>query len=225
LPLLITFVLATNGCFRPAGDGPIVVVTAFYPGADAEMVAETVAAPIEQQIKGVERMVRLESESRGDGRYIARARFKPDFRPEFAKMLIHNRVAAAELVLPEAVQRAGVAVQLGAAEDDDKKRVTIAIVDREDVGWQALRRLSEAVLKRLTADGAIVKPAAFPDLDQEPVRVVYRVNMMSAVRLSGLPRQGMTTKSAASRCMDLADAEQKRQDNVGGFEVVNLTAR
>jgi multidrug efflux pump subunit AcrB len=72
--------LALVGCRQkaPGGLGPIIVVTASYPGANARTVADVVAAPIEQQVNGVEGMVRIESESGNDGGYIARARFKPD---------------------------------------------------------------------------------------------------------------------------------------------------
>ena len=54
------------------GSGPSVVVSASYPGANARVVADAVAAPIEQQINGVEEMVRMESESRNDGSYSGR---------------------------------------------------------------------------------------------------------------------------------------------------------
>src|SRR5688500_13303695 len=50
-------------------DGPVIRVTASYPGANAKVVADTVAVPIEQQINGAEGLVLIESECRNDGSY------------------------------------------------------------------------------------------------------------------------------------------------------------
>jgi multidrug efflux pump subunit AcrB len=151
-------------------DGPVVVVTASYPGADAQSVADTVAAPIEQQINGVEAMVRIESESRDDGSYVAYVRFKPNSDPKLVATLVQNRVALAKPMLPEAVQHTGVAVKARAAKES-KNRAVIALVDRGDHGWHSLQRFSEAVLKRLSADQAIVKPEVFPGPDGKHVDV------------------------------------------------------
>ena len=54
---------------------------------------------------------------------------------------------------------------------------------------------------------------------------VYRVDMYPAVRITGLPPQGMMAESAAARCAELADAERKSQHQAAGFTVVNLTGR
>ncbi len=106
-------------------------------------------------------MVRIESESRDDGSYVAYVRFKPNSDPKLVATLVQNRVALAKPMLPEPVQRTGVAVSTRAAKESEN-RAAIALVDRGDHGWDALRRFSGAVLKRLAADQAIVKPEAFP---------------------------------------------------------------
>ncbi len=169
LPLLVGIVLVTSGCFH-AAEGPIIVVTASYPGADAQVVAELVAAPIEQQVNGVESMVRMESESRNDGTYIARVRFKPNTDPNLVAMLVQNRVALATPQLPDSVRRAGVAVKVGTAEGGPKN-VAIALEDRGGEGHDALRRFSDALVKRLSAAGAIVKPSVFPGPDEKRLNV------------------------------------------------------
>jgi multidrug efflux pump subunit AcrB len=128
------------------------------------VVVDTVAAPIEQQINGVESMVRIESESRDDGSYVAFVRFRPNSDPKLVATLVQNRVALAKPMLPEAVQHIVSVVRTGAVKDSER-RATIALVDRGDHGWDSLRRFSEAVLKRLAANQAIVKPEVFPGPD------------------------------------------------------------
>ena len=186
--------------------------------------------------------------------------------------MVENRVALAKPVLPDAVLRIGVASKAEAAEPGEN-RVTVTLVDRGAQGWDTLRRFSEAVLKRLSADGSIVKPNVFPDPDEkrvdvkiDPVKIrrygvsladvskafwaadsrnldairtlhvrsasgdaislgtlatvglvngpsVYRVDMYSAVRITGSPPEGSTPESAPSRCAELADAERRAQND------------
>ena len=105
------------GCVNPASAGPVVLVSAIYPGADANAVADIIAAPIEQQINGAEGLILIESESRKDGSYAARLHFKHRADPKIALTLIQNRVALAQPILPELVQKAGVTVKLATADD------------------------------------------------------------------------------------------------------------
>src|SRR4051812_30039737 len=89
---------------------PTVVVTATYPGASAETLAETVAAPIEQAINGVENMIYMTSSSTGNGQTQITIAFKQGTDVDQAQVLVQNRVSQAEPRLPEDVRRLGITV-------------------------------------------------------------------------------------------------------------------
>ena len=87
---------------------PTVVVTAQYPGASAQTISDTVAAPIEQQINGVEDMLYLYSQATSNGQLTITVTFKLGTDLDKAQVLVQNRVAIAQPQLPEEVQRNGV---------------------------------------------------------------------------------------------------------------------
>ncbi len=87
---------------------PTVTVTASYPGANAQTVAETVAAPIEQAINGVDDMLYQSSQSTGDGKLTITVTFKVGTDPDTAQVLVQNRVAGVVSRLPDDVQRLGI---------------------------------------------------------------------------------------------------------------------
>ncbi|MCC7083954.1 MAG: efflux RND transporter permease subunit [Pirellulales bacterium] len=87
---------------------PSVQVTASYPGANAQVVADSVAAPIEQQVNGVERMMYMSSQSTNDGNYTLTVTFELGTDLNMAQVLVQNRVALAMAQLPEQVQAQGV---------------------------------------------------------------------------------------------------------------------
>ncbi len=87
---------------------PTVRVTANYPGANAQVVADTVAAPIEQQVVGVEGMLYMSSQSNNDGSYTLDVTFELGTNVNMAQVLTQNRVAIAEPILPDVVRAIGV---------------------------------------------------------------------------------------------------------------------
>jgi len=90
---------------------PTVQVTTSYPGASADVVAQTVATPLEQQINGVEDMLYMSSQSTGDGKLTITVTFRIGTDLNVAQMLTQNRVQDALPRLPDDVQRLGVQVR------------------------------------------------------------------------------------------------------------------
>ena len=87
---------------------PTVSVTCQYPGASAQVVAETIAAPIEQQVNGVENMMYMSSSSTNDGNYALTVTFKQDVDLNLAQVLVQNRVSLAVPLLPDVIKATGV---------------------------------------------------------------------------------------------------------------------
>ena len=87
---------------------PQVQVSAFYPGADAETIADTVAGPIESKINGVENMLYMSSNSANDGSYVLTVSFRVGSNEDINTVNVQNRVAQATSQLPEEVRRQGV---------------------------------------------------------------------------------------------------------------------
>ncbi|PPD25507.1 MAG: hydrophobe/amphiphile efflux-1 family RND transporter, partial [Methylomonas sp.] len=90
---------------------PTVQVSTVYPGANAEVVAKTVATPIEQEVNGVEDMLYMSSQSTNSGNMSLTIAFKPGTNLDKAQVLVQNRVALAEPRLPQEVTRQGISVK------------------------------------------------------------------------------------------------------------------
>lgn len=87
---------------------PTIVVSASFPGATPDVVAETVATPLEEQINGVEDMLYMESDSTADGEMQLTVTFKLGTDLDKAQVLVQNRVAIAEPQLPQETRQIGV---------------------------------------------------------------------------------------------------------------------
>ena len=89
---------------------PTIKVSGTYPGADANTVLESVAAPIEEQVNGVEDMIYMDSKSDSEGQFSLTVSFEIGTDVDMAQVMTKNRVAVAEPLLPEEVMRQGVKV-------------------------------------------------------------------------------------------------------------------
>src|SRR6476619_6646568 len=87
---------------------PSIMVSCNYAGANANVVADSIAAPIEQQVNGVEDMLYMVSQSNNDGSYTLTVTFKPGVNLNFAQVLVQNRINLALPQLPDVVKQAGV---------------------------------------------------------------------------------------------------------------------
>ncbi|QHI69344.1 efflux RND transporter permease subunit [Tichowtungia aerotolerans] len=90
---------------------PQITVRASYPGADAEVLAATVAGPIEDAVNGVDDMIYMSSTSDSSGSYMLTVSFEVGTDPDIAQVQVQNRVAQAEPLLPSEVTQQGVVVQ------------------------------------------------------------------------------------------------------------------
>ena len=121
---------------------PTVVVTALYPGADPQVLAETVATPIEEQVNGVENMLYMSSTSASNGQMQLTITFNLGTDLNMAQVLVQNRVAIAQPQLPAEVRALGVTVQ---KQSPDIMMVINLISD--DPNYDALYLSNYAVLQ------------------------------------------------------------------------------
>src|SRR2546427_654319 len=90
---------------------PQIQVSATYTGANAQVVEETVAAPIEQEVNGAENMIYMQSKSTNDGRYVLNATFRVGTDIDIASVDIQNRISRANSRLPAEALQAGITVK------------------------------------------------------------------------------------------------------------------
>ncbi|MFA6133198.1 MAG: multidrug efflux RND transporter permease subunit [Phycisphaerae bacterium] len=116
ISILIVIIGLISMVSLPVGQYPEIVpptiqVSAMYPGANPAVIADTVAAPIEQQVNGVEKMLYMSSTSNTDGSYNLTVTFELGTDVDMAQVLVQNRVNLASPRLPEDVRRQGVTVK------------------------------------------------------------------------------------------------------------------
>ena len=127
-----------------ATTSPLVIsVEAVYPGASAQVVADTVAAPIEQQVNGVEKMRYMRSRCSNDGTYTLHVTFAADDDANMMQVLVQNRVALALPVLPDAVQQRGITVK------KKSPGAIMIVILRSPDGSRNVRDLSIEAIARL----------------------------------------------------------------------------
>jgi len=116
VPSILITLLGLAAVFRlpvaqyPEITPPTIRVNCTYPGASAQVVADTVAAPIEQRVNGVEDMLFMSSQCSNDGTYQLTVTFKVGTNLNMAQVLVQNRVALATPTLPDIVKQVGVSV-------------------------------------------------------------------------------------------------------------------
>jgi HAE1 family hydrophobic/amphiphilic exporter-1 len=162
---------------------PTVSVTTNYPGANAEVIAETVAQPIEEEVNGVEDMLYMFSKCGNDGSYELTVTFAVGTDIDMATVLVQNRVAIAMPKLPEEVTREGVKTE--------KQSTAIVLM------VNLVSEKSQVPVVSITAD--------FPDKDDSEiygsiVRPIY--DRLDAFARSGLEEnaeQGDETKVIVSK--------------------------
>jgi hydrophobe/amphiphile efflux-1 (HAE1) family protein len=128
---------------------PTVVVATTYPGASAQVVADTVATPIEQEVNGTEGMLYMSSQSTADGRMALTVTFRLGTDPDRAQILVQGAVAAAAPRLPEEVRRWGVTTRKLATD-----RLMVIFVSSPDGSYDqlyvsnfALRQVRDELLR------------------------------------------------------------------------------
>ena len=212
---------------------PQVVVSAVYPGASAQTIAQTVAAPLEQEINGVENMLYMQSSSFGSGNIQLTVTFALGTDPDQATINVNNRVQRATSSLPQEVQRLGVTV--------DKRSTSILGMvamfatseryDRTYVGNYALLNVIDD-LKRLPGIGDV---QLLGNIDYS-MRIWLRPDKMAQYNLTpsdvSTAIQEQNAQFAAGRFGDQPDKQagpftytattQGRLPDVQGFENIIL---
>jgi RNA polymerase sigma factor (sigma-70 family) len=216
-----------------------IVVSTSYPRVRPHYVAQIIAPHIEEPIRGMEGLVRIESESTL-GTYRGRFYFAPGTDLTAAEKEVKQRVINGLVRLesaddgkfglppdlpPKSVIREGVSVNFGAA-NENPKNVTIAVIDRkvhrvEGVGWEALDKAAADVVKRLEADGGVANVQAYPRVEKSVLSVdshlcsVFAVPTEDVLKVleSALAKENLTIK-VLSRGVPIEDIPIKTESGL-----------
>jgi multidrug efflux pump len=162
---------------------PTVQVTATYPGANAETVRDTVAAPIEEQVSGVEGMMYMSSRCTNDGNYTLTVTFKLGMDSDMAQVLVQNRVSLALPVIPALVQNEGITVK-----KMSPSTLMVVNLTSSDGRYDALRLSNYATVNIRDELGRLPGVAGITYLGQRDfsLRVWLDADKMAAVGLGAM---------------------------------------
>ncbi len=176
---------------------PTVEVSASYPGADSQVVADTVAAPIEQQVNGVEGMLYMSSQCTNDGTYTLTVTFKLGVDLNMAQVLVQNRVAMALPVLPDLVNRKGVTVKKKVAQRADDRQPLLTggagPSSSRSTAWKACSTCRRNVPTTAATRSTVTFKLGI-DLNMAQVLVQNRVAMALPILPDLVNRKGVTVK-------------------------------
>ena len=209
---------------------PTVQVTAQYPGASAETIAETVAAPLEQQINGVEGMIYQSSQATGDGNLTITVTFELGTDLDAAQVLVQNRVSVAEPRLPEPVRRLGIVTQKASPDlllvvhmfSPDGSRDNLYITNAAQQVRDELTRIGgvgsvNIFGAREYAMRIWLDPERIANLEMTPGEVLAALRSQNVQVASGMLNQQPTAGAAE---FELAVQTQGRLDDPAEFERV-----
>ncbi|MEM8595767.1 MAG: efflux RND transporter permease subunit, partial [Pseudomonadota bacterium] len=209
---------------------PSVQVTAQYPGASAETIAETVATPLEQQINGVEGMLYLSSQATGDGNLTITVTFELGTDLDQAQVLVQNRVSIAEPRLPEEVRRLGVVTQKASPDLLIVVHMFSPDGSRDDLYITNAAQRVRDELTRLKGVGQVnifgardysmriwLDPERIAALEMTPGEILAALRAQNAQVASGLLNQQPTPEAAA---FELSLQTTGRLTDVAEFERV-----
>jgi hypothetical protein len=211
------------------GQGPIVSITATYPGANAATVASHVAAPLDHQLLEAHGTRWVVSESRRDGSYTARVQYAYHIEPREAVVIAQNRVVLARTMLPPTVELSIDSVHAEPIDERANNAVVIAVVDRgEEPNWQQLHDYAAAVARQLAGDQAMLAAKVVdppPAANASEATLIVRVNNFPAVRIQGVAPAGKDPYMTGLKCTGLAKEVRHTDELPEPLDAVNLTTR
>ncbi|HZU34578.1 MAG TPA: efflux RND transporter permease subunit [Gemmataceae bacterium] len=182
--LMAASALVLIACQNPAPalksrsqDHPVLIVTASYPGANAQVVADSIAAPLELEIVGVEGLVWMESQSGNNGKYIAYLHFAPKTDVNAAAKLLRSRLGLARPLLPEALSKEGLVLRLQKPQPA-RDTVTLALIDHGQHDWKTLQKTARELMQQLVKAGALRNVQVFPHDEKQLSANIDRTKCM-----------------------------------------------